>query len=137
MAFSDEAIRAVVNTAQDSDPRANDWTARCLIERQNKIGRAFLTDVLAIDNFSVHDGRLQFDDLAVKYGYMPPRGYTFAWSEFDNASGRKTPIPAASDARIPQSAAAYLCVNIQSGDPRKAVTVYLRNESVVGVDRTW
>jgi hypothetical protein len=137
MAFSDQAIRALVDTAQYSDPRATDWTARCLIERRNKIGRAFLTDVLAIDNFAVRDGRLQFDDLAVKYGFMPPRGYTFAWSEFNNASGRKTPIAGASDAHVPPSAGAYLAVDIQSGDPRKTVTVYLRNESVAGVDRTW
>jgi hypothetical protein len=69
MAFSDDAIRAIVATAQYSDPRATDWIVKCLIERRNKIGHAFFNDVLPLDNFAVRAGRLAFEDLAVKYGF--------------------------------------------------------------------
>ena len=50
MAFTDEDIRAIVSTGQYSDPAAADWLARCLIERRNRIGRAYLGRVLPLDN---------------------------------------------------------------------------------------
>ena len=137
MAFRDEDIRAIVGTAQYSDPRAAEWTVKCLIERRNRIGRTFFQDVLAIDDFAVKDGRLVFDDLAVKYGFLPARGYTFAWSDFHNATGKSTPIAGAADATVPQTASAFVVAEIRSGDPRKTVRVYLRNDKVVGLERTW
>ncbi len=63
MAFSDEAIRAIVKTGQYSDPRAVEWATRCLIERRNRIGRAAFDAVLPLDNFTVANGRLVFEDL--------------------------------------------------------------------------
>src|SRR5204863_5442525 len=91
MALSDEAIRAMVETGRFSDRRAAEWIARCLIARKNKIGRAFLNDVLALDNFSVRGGKLAFEDLAVKYGFHEPRQYSIAWSAFDNTANGKSP----------------------------------------------
>src|SRR5262249_24588700 len=72
MAFSDEAIRAMVATGRYTDARASDWTARCLIERRNRIGRAFFDDVQPLDNFAVRGGRLVYDDLAVRFGFRGP-----------------------------------------------------------------
>ena len=46
MAFSDDAIHAILSTAQYSDPRTAEWVVKCLIERRTKIGRAFFEDVL-------------------------------------------------------------------------------------------
>ena len=60
------------------------WRA-CLIERRNKIGRAFLDDVLPLDDFAVRGGKLVFEDLAVKLWFPRPReAYSVRWSEFDN-----------------------------------------------------
>jgi hypothetical protein len=138
MAFRDEDIRAIVATGQFSDKRAEEWVARCLIERRNRIGRAFLDDVLPLDEFAVRDGRLTFADLAVKYGLRPSReAYSVAWSAYDNRTGQRTPISGAADWTVPHGRAEYVAAAIKADDPRKTVTVYLRGDSVVGIDRTW
>ena len=137
MAFSDRAIRAIVETGQYSDPRAVDWAARCLIERRNKIGRAFFRDVLPLDNFKVQNGELVFEDLAVKYQFEAPRAYAVQWSTFDNLSGGKTAIGGASRFVLPPSTSAILAADIHAADPRKTVTVYLRGQQLIGIDRTW
>jgi hypothetical protein len=138
MQFSDDAIRAIVNTAQYSDERAAEWVARCIIERRNKVGRAFLNDVLPLDHFAVGDGKLTFEDLAVHYGFHDPRRYTVAWSAFDNATSQKSPIAGAVTFDVPQSnGSAYLAADIHAEDPRKTVTVYLRGREVIGIDRAW
>jgi hypothetical protein len=137
MQFSDEAIRAIVATAQYSDPRAAEWVARCIIERRNKVGAAFLDDVLPLDHFAVRDGKLAFDDLAVRYGFHAPRQYQIAWSRFDNNANRKTPIAGAAGFDVPNASSTYLAADIVSGDPRKTVTVYLRGDQIVGIDRIW
>ncbi|HWR54183.1 MAG TPA: hypothetical protein VN428_23940 [Bryobacteraceae bacterium] len=41
MAFTDEEIRAIVETAQYTDPRATEWITRTLIVRRDKIARTF------------------------------------------------------------------------------------------------
>jgi hypothetical protein len=137
MAIGDEAIRAVMATAQFTDARAGDWIARCLIERRNRIGRAFFEDVLPLDNFSVRAGRLAFDDLAVKYGFRTSRQCSVRWSVFDNLSNKTAAIAGATSFDVPRTAAKYLAAHIQADDPRKTVTVFLRQNSVVGIDRTW
>jgi hypothetical protein len=137
MAISNEAIRAMVEAGQYSDKEAVDWTARCLIERRNRIGRAFLNDVLPLDNFAVRSGKLVFEDLAVKYGFHKRREYTVKWSEFENAAGRKAPIAGAATMNLPRARSEYLVADIQADDPQKTVTVYVRGEKVVGIDRTW
>ena len=102
MAFTDDAIRALVRTAEFTDHAAADWLARSLIERRNKIGRAYFDQVLPLDNFAVTAGRLSFDDLAVKYGFRAPIQYSIQWSVFDNDTNRKTPIPGAAGVQNPQ-----------------------------------
>ena len=44
VAFTDEDIRAIVQVAQYSDPRAARWIADCLIERRNRIARDLFRD---------------------------------------------------------------------------------------------
>ncbi len=137
MAFTDEEIRAVVATAQYSNPRAARWVARCLIERRNRIGRAFFEDVLPLDGFAMRGGRLEFEDLAVKFGFHVAREYSVQWSEFDNQTGRVRRIPQAVSLTVPRSPAAYLMADIRSDDPARTVSVYLRGNTVVGIDRSW
>ncbi len=137
MAFTDDDIRALVRTGQYSDPRSLEWVTRCLIERRNRIGRAFFNDVLPLDEFAVQNGRLAFEDLAVKYGFHVEREYSVQWSEFDNQTGRVFRIPGATSLAVPRSPALYIVANIRSDDPAKAVSVYLRGGVIVGIDRSW
>lgn len=136
MAFRDEDIRAIVATGQYDDARTAEWISRCLIERRNRIGRAFFAEELPLDHFAVRGGRLEFEDLAAEYGFHAPQRYSVAWSVFDNATGRRTSIPNATTFQVPAAHAEYLAARIHSADPDKTVTVYLRGRQVVGIDRT-
>ena len=141
MAFTDEQIRAIVGTGEYSDPAAAGYVARTLIERRDKIGRAYFAKVLPLDHFRIEEGRLQFDDLSVAYGFSQPTKYPVTWSVFDNQSGKMTPLNGGATAELPRNEAPYLAAEIHGGDPAKSVTVYVRNmggaPEVVGVDRKW
>jgi hypothetical protein len=144
MAFTDDEIRALVATGEFSDPEAAEWLAKCLIERRDKIGRAYLADGIPLDRFRVEGGRLEFDDLAVRYLAAASRDWRIGWSEFDNASAAKTSL-SAGGAALPEAArsapaGSYFAADIRApGDERRLVTVYVRKSGgafkVVGVDR--
>ncbi len=136
MAFKDDEIRALVETGQYSDPRSTDWITKCLIERRNRIARAFFDDVLPLDNFAVRNDELVYEDLAVKYGFRARRNYSVQWFEFDNGTGARKPL-AGNSFRVPESAAQYIGALIRGDEASKTVTVYLRSDEVAGVDRTW
>jgi hypothetical protein len=142
MNFTDEQIRAVVRSANFSDSRAEQWIADALIERRDKIGRAFLTKVLPLDRFAVQDGRLVFEDLAAKHGIAPAAQYSVQWSRFDNQTGNKTAISGATSFVLPESLGdAYAAAEIRGDDLRKTITAYVRGGpagvQVVGLERTW
>ncbi|MCW5979181.1 MAG: hypothetical protein KIT09_13985 [Bryobacteraceae bacterium] len=142
MAFTDEQVRAIVRTAEYSDPAAEKYIADALIERRDKIGRAFFRQVLPLDQFAIQNGELKFVDLEIKHGFAASREYKAEWSTFDNASDRKTPIAGATTFRVPPVAeGGYLAVDIHSANAAHGVTVYLRNRhgamQVVGIDRSW
>ena len=70
MAFSDDDIRAIVETAKYSDPAAADYMVNTLKERRDKIGRAFFGKVLPLEDFRITNGTLEFRDLAVVHGLV-------------------------------------------------------------------
>jgi hypothetical protein len=95
MALSDDLIRAAVKAGKYSDPRAEQFLADALIERRDKIGRAWLTSVNPVaDPTLAEDGTLTFRNLAVEYGFAPaaPPRYIVTWYRFDNASGESTKL---------------------------------------------
>jgi len=145
MAFSDDEIRALVKTGEYSDQRAEDWVTRCLIERRNKIGRAFFAKGLPLDDFHIEDGQLRFTDLAEKHGFRGHQEYAVKWSAFDNDREEHTPLAGASRFQLPPQALsagnAYLAATISGQNPETTVIVYLRRRAdgiqIVGIDRTW
>jgi len=146
MAFTDDAIRAIVRTGQFSDPEAELWIAECLIRRRDKIGRAYFPKLLPLDRFRVENGRLALDDLAIVHQLAPARDYTVQWFRFDNDAESKTPLRGETSLALPQAAESaatgeYFAAEIHAGDPAKQVTVYVRKQptqaEVVGIDRTW
>ena len=92
MAFTDEDIRAIVETGEYSDPAAAEWIIRCLSERRDKIGQVYFNKVLPLEAFRIEDGELAFDDLAVVHGLIGSRTYSVTWGALDNLTGQIRPI---------------------------------------------
>jgi hypothetical protein len=147
MSFNDDDIRAIVETGEYSDPRAVDYITATLAERRDKIGRAYFSKVLPLDRFRVQNGALQFEDLAVSYGFRPAVEYKIQWFRFDNIQRRQDPLPGRTSAQLPVEAAqaapdTYFSAVIDPADnSSRSVTVYIRKNqagySVVGIERKW
>lgn len=75
MAFTDEDLRTLVSTGQYSNPDAEAYLLKTLIERRDKIGRHWFDEINPLDNFEVEyfrrDLQFRFQDLGVKYGLWP------------------------------------------------------------------
>jgi hypothetical protein len=116
-----------------------------LIKRRDKIGRAWFSQLVPLDNFRVEDGSLAFDDLTVKYGFGPAQAYDMHWYSYDNATDGMQALSGATGKKIPAAAgtqylaAAISCSGSSEGACSNPVTVYLRQASstfeVVGVVR--
>ncbi len=141
MAFTDEQIQAIVKTGEYSDPTAGEWVVKCLIERRNKIGKVYFQKVLPLDRFECKNGRLEFEDLAAKFGFAQPQQLSIQWFRFDNQTGNKSPLAGEATLSISTDQAEYLAAEIRGSEPKKSVTVYLRREAagrrVVGIERFW
>jgi len=98
-AFTNDDIRAIVETGQYSDKRATDWVTDSLSQRRDKLVAAWFSRVLPLDQFRVADGQLTFADLSVTYGLGKRWSYTISWFNFDNDQNRLTVI---SDAKGPK-----------------------------------
>jgi hypothetical protein len=144
MAFTDDDIRAIVQTGQYSKA-AEDWITASLIERRNKIGRTFFAAVLPLDRFRVAANTLEFDDLAVTYGFSSPRTYTVDWFRFDNVTHvlleRQGTGPALPPPVQGLDNGSYAAARVSAGDPDMRVDVFVRKTAngfeVVGIDRSW
>ena len=143
MAFTDDDLEALVSTGQFSDPAAAQWIVRCLVERRNRIGRAYLGGVLPLDRFRVEEGRLSSTTSRPDYGLASPRTFTVDWSSLDNATGRLSPISRVSSFNVPPAGpdGQYVAARIAAAADGRATTVYRdRTEeslTVVGVEREW
>ena len=93
MSLREQEIRAIVNSGEYSDPKAAEWLAKCLIERRDKIGRAFYEKVLPVDKFDIDNNQLVFQDLSEKAGFGSAGPYQVEWLEFEqeNGAGRADP----------------------------------------------
>ncbi len=145
MAFTDDDIRAIVETARFTDVRSTEYIVATLADRRNKIGQTFFSKVLPLDHFRVENDDLLFDDLAVQYGFHSPRTYEVQWGALDNTQQKLDPIPTDRSTHLPSetrqaAVGSYFSANIHvMGEPFKPVSVYLRKEvnsyRVVGIDR--
>ena len=93
-AFDDALIRAIVHEGHYSDPAAEQQLAAVLMQRRDKIARAYLTAVNPlIDPKLSAAGELTFGNAAVAaHAGEAPAGYVSRWARFDNASGDAQPI---------------------------------------------
>jgi hypothetical protein len=111
MRFTREQLRAVVDSAHYSDPRAAAYLTDTLVARQRATGAYWFARVNPLDQFTVDGNAVCFDDLALRYRFTTA-ATSYAVTTFDRAgrplanaqvaaSGAHTctaPITAASDA---------------------------------------
>jgi hypothetical protein len=95
--FTDPMIRAIVEKARYSDPRATAFMTATLIQRRDKVLRTWLNAVNpVVDPVLSADGALKFVNAAVAAGAAePPSTYTLQWFRLDNATDRRENIGAA------------------------------------------
>lgn len=143
MALTDEEIKAVVATGELSDKAAEGWLIKCLIERRDKIGRAYFAKVLPLDRFAIRGGELVFEDLSQKHGLGGSGPIQVSWSKFDNQAGTRAPVQGASGFRLPEmSSDGYWVADlVQSSKPSHKIAVFVRRKGdamdIVGIDREW
>jgi hypothetical protein len=133
MSFSADEIRAIVRTGQLTDPAAEEYLVNTLIERQNKIGRYWLTRKSSFDNFSFEDGELHFRHLASEFDLAPRPESVGEWFVFDPNSGNSWPLEG-EDSPGPGK---YFLVEITSVEGKVKVYIGSRNGrlQIVGVER--
>jgi hypothetical protein len=90
--FSDADIRAIVEKARYSDPRATEYITATLVERRNRVLKTWLPAVNPLVDFALtSDGQLTFSNAAVAAGIATPaESYRMRWARFDNATGSAT-----------------------------------------------
>jgi hypothetical protein len=92
--FDDAAVRALVERARFSDPRATDYLTETLIKRRQKVLRTWLNGVNpAVDLAIAGGGTLTWANAAVAAGVADaPASYTLRWFELNNATGDRRDI---------------------------------------------
>jgi hypothetical protein len=150
MTFSDEAIQALVRTGSYS-PEAEEYLARTLIKRRDKIVKHYLALLNPVSDFRVvqRSGvpHLSFRNLGEEAGLGKASGYRFRWLGFDNQTHVATPLEVSQVSpepllEIPDRKTAYLLVEIATISPGqekwgRQVRVFIRTSdlSVVGLER--
>ena len=127
-AFSNEMIRAIVNTGHYTAADEAGHLAEILIQRRDKIAAAYLTPINPLVNFALGPDGLAFENAAVAAGVAaePTGGYLVRWSRFDNTTGEATEIapptvvaraPVPAPAGLPSEAGSYLKVQASAVQP--------------------
>jgi hypothetical protein len=152
--FDDGMIRAIVEKAKYSDPKATEYMTQTLITRRDKVLKTYLNGVNPIVDASLDaSGTLTFENAAVlAKAATPAESYTLQWFRFDNTRNEKSnagdPITVTDlRASMPSSGLSdgqFIGVTItgkhaqESGWARPATFYFRRGSSgweTVGVDR--
>jgi hypothetical protein len=135
--FTDQDLQTIVKAGQMSNPAALDWVLKCLRERRDKIGKAYFSKLLPLDQFTVENGQLNWVDLGAKLNLIPAATVTQQWFSFDNETEKKTSLPGQTGRSLPNREG-YIGVSITSTqNPKHSIDVFLFNGRVVGIDRKW
>ncbi len=95
--FSDEAVRAIVETAEISDPLAARYLAEVIIQRRDKVVAYRIVRTNPLDGFEVAGSgssrSLRFDNAAIRLNLASDTAsYGVRWYSFDNSSGERTAV---------------------------------------------
>lgn len=128
ISMTDEMIRAAVRAGRYDDAQTEAVLVRTLIERRDKIARAWLPAVNPIVDVAFADARLTFSNAAVDFGVgAAPAAYAAVWSRFDNATGTTTRVgetrgqsPMTAPSGLPSAIGDFIQVDLRAEDaPRK------------------
>jgi hypothetical protein len=146
--FTDEMVRALVHTGRYDDPAAERQLADTLIERRDKTVAYYFRQVNPLAEFEVDsaaDGAtLRFRNLGEEARLAAATAYEYQWFAFDNATHVLRPLGEAAQVTapglpLPATGAEYRMVRIRTRAPEahwaKAVDVYLRGDTLVGIER--
>jgi hypothetical protein len=159
--FTDQMIKAIVETGELSDPAATQYLTDVIIKRRDKVVAYWLPQANPLDSFKVVStatGReLTFDNAAVRLNLVQGVRYTVRWAPWDNtaataqairseveATGTRVTIP--SDIWGPEDefGLRYVVASISTSHPQyqhwaSPVVVTVRNRGgaleIVGIDR--
>lgn len=97
--FDRRTIRAIVEKARYTEPRATDRMTEILVERREKVLRRWLTAVTPVVDVALSDtGTLSFANAAERAGAASPaQAYLVRWGRFDNATGTTALVASASE----------------------------------------
>jgi len=151
--FSPADIRAIVEKARYSDPRATDYITATLVERRKRVLETWLPAVNPLVDFALSDQAVfTFENAAVAAGVeSAATTHRVRWSRFDNTTGAirdtvETEMPGSSAPAPAQllTGAEFLQLEVSAEHPRRPewrqpVTVHFRRAgngwTVVGVQR--
>jgi hypothetical protein len=93
-AFTDDMIRALVDTGELTDKQASSALAGIMIKRRDAILRAYLPAVNPVVSPQLDaNGQLTFRNAAVDAGVArAPERYRLSWFQFDNATDTTAPL---------------------------------------------
>jgi hypothetical protein len=147
-AFSDEAVRAIVETAKYSDRGAADYLTETLLARKSKILMSWLNGVNPLVKPALSaSGELTFENAAEEAGVAKAaERYTIGWSRFDNDAGTHEPFGdeqtvterrAQAPERLLASGADYISARVRAFHPDRPewsqpVQLYFRRASATG-----
>ena len=152
MRFTREHIRAVVDAARLSNPRAATWLVEALIARQRKTAKYWFERVNPIDELAITGDTLCFKDLSIAYAFEPAldTSYTLTLYRRDGTRYGQTAVLAGdagtSCANIPLAGGRdnYTIVRIVTTRPHFTGTTYVhvardpntRTPRVIGIWRS-
>jgi len=95
--FTDQMIKAIVDTGELSDPDAARFLTEVIIRRRDKVVAHWIGQTNPLDGFAVDrtsaGSELVFDNAAIRVGAAPP-GATYAarWTALDNTAGTERAV---------------------------------------------
>jgi hypothetical protein len=152
-AFSSEALAAIVDKAEFSDPRVRDYMLMELLHRRALVLRTWLTAQNPVVDLRIDGDTLRFTNAAERTGIVASEAkYRVSWFRFDNDTGHRQGVAwpqqtTDTSATMPTAAlqnADYIGVEIRTSHPEYAnwqmpVRAYFRATSggwvLVGVER--
>jgi hypothetical protein len=114
--FTREQLRAIVETAQLSDPKATDYLTDTLVARQRATAAYWFARVNPLDHFEVAGETMCFDDMLVAYRLGTPATFEVtSYGRDAHALGEATAIT--------PNAAGRACVVVRPSDAGDAYTI--------------